>query len=67
MTGNEMDWAAYVAAASVVHGLSIEGARRDEVIVQLSRLHAHAQGFLEFPLPPEVEPAPVFRPSELPS
>ncbi|MES2564873.1 MAG: DUF4089 domain-containing protein [Pseudomonadota bacterium] len=55
-----MDWDAYVDAATALHNLPLEGARRAEVIEQLKRIEAIAQPMLDFALDVEVEPAPVF-------
>ena len=56
-----MDWAAYVDLATVLHDLPLDAGRRLEVIEQLERIEILAKSVIEFPLEPEVEPAPVFR------
>ena len=56
-----MDWAAYLEVASLMHDLPIDPARRDEVIAQLERIEAFAKTVVDYPLPPEVEPAPIYR------
>ena len=57
-----MDWEIYVNAATALHGLPLEGARRTEVIEQLKRIEAMAKPMLAHALDVEVEIAPVFRP-----
>jgi hypothetical protein len=56
------DWASYVDRLAAVNGLELDAAMRAEVIRQMQRIDALAQRFVDFPLDPEVEPAPVFRP-----
>jgi hypothetical protein len=56
----QMDWAAYVDVATVLHDLPIDPARKAEVVAQLERIEALAKTVLDFPLEPHVEPAPVF-------
>jgi hypothetical protein len=57
-----MDWDTYVDAATALHSLPLEGARRTEVIEQLKRIEAMAKPMLTRTLDVEVEIAPVFRP-----
>lgn len=57
-----MDWSSYVDATAAAHRLSLDDQRRAEVVRQLMAIEALARRFLEFPLDPELEPAPVFRP-----
>ena len=57
-----MDWDTYVDAATALHSLPLEGARRTEVIEQLKRIEAMAKPMLARTLDVEVEFAPVFRP-----
>lgn len=57
-----IDWSAYVDALSELHDLQLDGARRAEVARQLERIDALARRLTDFPLEPEIEPAPVFRP-----
>jgi hypothetical protein len=54
--------AAYVDRTAAIVGLPIAAAHRAEVIEQFERLVAVAALFMEFPLPEEIEPGPVFRP-----
>jgi hypothetical protein len=56
-----MDWAAYLEVAAVLHDLPLDPARREHVIEQLERIEVLAKSVLDFPVEPEVEPAPVFR------
>ena len=62
MDAEKIDWPAYVAVMTSVHRLTLDDERRPEVIRQLANIEVLAQRFMEFPLEPEVEPAPVFRP-----
>jgi len=48
------------AAAEI--GLTIDPAYQAGVQEQLTRLRAVAEFLMEFPLPQDVEPAPVFQP-----
>ena len=61
-TNEAFDWPAYVDVMSALHDLELDSSRREAVIEQLRRIHGMAQGFLDFPLPAEIEPAPTFRP-----
>ena len=56
-----MDWAAYVDVATKMHDLPLDPARRDEVIEQLKRIEIYARSVIDFDVPSETEPAPVFR------
>jgi hypothetical protein len=56
-----MDWAAYLEVAAVMHDLPLDPSRRAAVIEQLERIEVLARSVLDFPIEPEVEPAPVFR------
>jgi len=56
------DWSAYVDSMAALNGLALDPARRAEVARQLERLSAMARLVTDFPLAPEVEPGPVFRP-----
>jgi hypothetical protein len=56
-----MDWAAYLEVASLMHDLPIDPSRRDEVIAELERIEAFAKTVVDYPLSPEVEPAPIYR------
>jgi len=51
-----------VAALAKLAGLEIAEEHRENVATQLSGLMVHARLVMDFPLPDEVEPAPVFRP-----
>lgn len=59
---NDKDWQDYVRAGCRLHGLELDAGREAEAIMQLARIHELAKGLLAFQLPPEIEPAPVFRP-----
>lgn len=43
-------------------GLPIPAEYRESVVANMERIHAVAQLVLEFPLPEEIEAAPVFEP-----
>lgn len=62
MVAEKIDWPAYVAVMTSVHRLTLDDERRSEVIRQLANIEVLAQQVMDFPLEPEVEPAPVFRP-----
>ena len=49
-------------AAAAAIGLEIAAAHRPGVIANLDRIAALARLVMAFPLPEEIEPAPVFRP-----
>lgn len=55
-------WASYVDTMAVLNGFELDAGRRAESIVQLQRIEVMARQLEDFPLPAEVEPAPVFRP-----
>ena len=52
----------YVDAVAALIGLPIDPAHRPGVVVNIERLAQMAALVMEFPLPEEAEPAPVFRP-----
>jgi 1-carboxybiuret hydrolase subunit AtzG-like len=58
----EIDVAAYVDQAAALIGLPLDPAHRPGVVLNLGRIAAMARLVMEFPLPDEAEPAPVFRP-----
>ena len=60
MTGS--DFAAYVDAAGAVQGLALTPEARARVLAQFAQVAAIAAPVLAIELPPEVEPANVFRP-----
>ena len=62
MTGQPFDPEAYVDAAAALIGLPIDPALRRGVVVNLERIAQMAALVMEFPLPEDAEPAPVFRP-----
>ena len=62
MTGQPFDPDAYVDAAAALIGLPIDPAHRPGVVVNLERIAQMAALVVEFPLPEDAEPAPVFRP-----
>ena len=62
MNSDRFDWDAYVDSMAALHGLVLDAQRRSEVSTQLQRIEALARQFVDFPLGPEVDPAPVFRP-----
>ena len=58
---HRFDAGAYVDAAAVLIGLPIDPAHRPGVVVNLERIAQMAALVMEFPLPAQAEPAPVFR------
>jgi hypothetical protein len=63
---NPPDLAAYVDAALAMHGLRLSEPARDEVLKQFTLGATIAAGFLDLPLGPEDEMAPVFTPVSRP-
>jgi len=62
MKSDPFDWPSYVDAMAALHRLPLDAERRAEVVRQMSNIETLARRFMDFPLEPEVEPAPVFRP-----
>lgn len=62
MAGRPFDAEAYVDAAAALIGLPIDPEHRPGVVLNLERIAQMAALVLEYPLPDEAEPAPVFRP-----
>ena len=62
MADQPVDPEAYVDAAAALIGLPIDPAYRPGVVVNLERIAQMAALIMEFALPDEAEPAPVFRP-----
>jgi hypothetical protein len=62
MTDRAFDAEAYVDAAAPLVGLTIDPAHRPGVVLNIQRIAAMAALVMDFPLPDESEPAPVFRP-----
>lgn len=52
----------FVEAMSEVVGLPIPAEYREGVVANIERIHTVAQFVLEFPLPDDIEAAPVFEP-----
>jgi len=59
---DDFDSAGYIDAAAALIGLTLDPAHRPGVIVNLDRIAALAALVMNFPLPEETEPAPVFQP-----
>ena len=59
---NEADLSRYVDAALALHGYALSEATRAEVLRQFTLGASIAAGFLDLPLGPEDEMAPVFTP-----
>ena len=59
---DNFDWSSYVEAMATLHGLPLDARRRAEVVRQMTNIEALARRFMDFPLEPEIESAPVFRP-----
>ena len=62
MGDGPFDAEAYVDAAAALIGLRIDPAHRPGVVLNLERIAQMAMPVMDFPLPDESEPAPVFRP-----
>jgi hypothetical protein len=62
MPEQSFDADAYVDAAAALIGLPIDPAHRPGVVLNLERIAQMAALVMDFPLPDEIEPAPVFRP-----
>ena len=62
MPERSFDPETYVDAAAVLIGLPIDPAHRPGVVLNLQRIAQMAALVMEFPLPDESEPAPVFKP-----
>ena len=57
-----VDLEVYVDAAAQLVGLPLDPTHRPGVVLNLGRIAQMAALFMEFPLPDETEPAPVFEP-----
>jgi hypothetical protein len=62
MTDDTQDTAHLVTCLSASVGLTIDPAHLAGVSLNLGRLLAEGRKLMQTPLPPEMEPAPVFRP-----
>jgi hypothetical protein len=62
MADQSFDAEAYVDAASKLVGLPLDPVHRPGVVTNLERIAQMAALFMEFPLPEETDPAPVFTP-----
>ncbi|HVH77932.1 MAG TPA: DUF4089 domain-containing protein [Stellaceae bacterium] len=60
--GDSFDVEAYVDAAARLIGLPLDPAHRPGVVLNLQRIAQMAALVMEFPLPEETEPAPVYEP-----
>lgn len=52
----------YVRSALALSGYALRDAATEQVVQQFSRIHDIAAGFVDEPLPVELESASVFRP-----
>ncbi|MDO9218286.1 MAG: DUF4089 domain-containing protein [Lacisediminimonas sp.] len=52
----------YVRAALALQGYAFDEQHIAEIALQFSRIAAIAEAALSVPLPPDAEPAPVYRP-----
>jgi hypothetical protein len=57
-----VDWPSYIDAMAALQRLPLDAARRAEVARQMMHIETLARRFVDFPLKPEIEAAPVFRP-----
>ena len=62
MADSVLDFEAYLDAAATLIGLPIDPEYRNGVVENLARIAQMAALVEAFPVPEEVEPAPVFRP-----
>jgi hypothetical protein len=62
MADQSFDAEAYVDAAARLVDLPLDPAHRAGVILNLERISQMAALVMEFPLPEETEPAPVYAP-----
>ena len=62
MSDRSFDTEAYVDAAAMLIGLPLDPAHRPGVVLNLERIAQMAALVMEFALPDETEPAPVFKP-----
>jgi hypothetical protein len=58
----DFDADSFATQAATVLGLPISAEHRPGVVHNLDRIAAIARLVMEFPLPEQTEPAPVFRP-----
>ena len=62
MPEQSFDADAYVDAAAALIGLPIDPAHRPGVVLNLERIAQMAALVMDFPLPDEIEPAPIYQP-----
>ncbi len=62
MADSDVDWDAYLDQVAALVGTTVPDQYRADVIAYLKLTHSIALPMLEFELPEETEPAPVFRP-----
>ena len=62
MSEQKFDAEAYVDAAAAAIGLALHSEHRPGVVLNLERIAQMAALFMDFPLPDETEPAPVYEP-----
>lgn len=60
-TPAEPQWAAYVRQMESVLALELDDARRQELLMQFSRIAQMAQPLMDLPLDPRLEIAGVYR------
>lgn len=58
----ESDWAAYVAQMEQVLGVTLDDARRAELLTQFTRIAGMAAPLMAFPLDDRLEIAGVYHP-----
>ena len=61
MTNTPKTWTEYVRAAMTLQRLEIDDTRLTAVTQQFDLLAAMAETFIVEPLPPDGEPAPIYR------
>ncbi|HEV8680524.1 MAG TPA: DUF4089 domain-containing protein [Stellaceae bacterium] len=62
MADRPFDAAVYVDATAALIGLPLDSTHRPGVVINMQRIAEMAALVMAFPLPDDVEPAPVFRP-----
>jgi Protein of unknown function (DUF4089) len=62
MASEPFDAGAYVDAAAALVGLPIDPAHRPGIAANIERIAQMAALVMEFPLPDDTEPAPIYQP-----
>jgi len=62
MSGSPFDADAYARQAAAILGIPLSDAQRPGVVANLTRTAEQARSLMDFELPDERQPAPVYRP-----